>query len=261
MKLFSETALSIGKSVTSSFAYLIHFFTFFLVTIIRLPALRIGPVRSLLYRQIYFTGIEAFSKIALIGAFIGVLIVWQVKSTVGSDAVLTGKLLISTVVNGIGPLLAAFLVIIRSSAAVASELGSMSINKEIESIQIMGIEPLEYLILPRIVGITISVVMLTFYLQVVSIGSGILTFSYLLDVSFFKYFKSIFSVLSFKAIVISFIKSFFFGTAISTISCYQGMMVESSIREIPRATVATVMQSVFVLFFLEGLITLSFSQL
>jgi phospholipid/cholesterol/gamma-HCH transport system permease protein len=215
-------------------------------------------VRSVFYRQLYFSGIEALSKIALIGVLIGIVIITQVMNIVGSNAVLTGKILLWTVVREFGPLLAAIIIIARSCSAIASELGSMKINREVESLRIMGIDPLRYLIIPRIAGITTSVFILTFYFQITAIAGGLALSAIFMDIPFFQHLRGIFSALSLFEIVASLLKSAVFGLAISIVSCYHGFGVKASITEIPQASTRAVMQSLFLVFVSDGIITIIF---
>lgn len=210
-----------------------------------ISVLKIPPVRSVFFKQVYFTGIEALSKVAAIGMLIGIVIITQVVNIVGSNAVLTGKILAWTVVRELGPLLASIIIIARSGTAIASELGAMKVNREADSLRIMGIDPKDYLIVPRIIGITVSVFILTFYFQITAVAGGLAFISIFKGIPFFQHLKGISSVLSFFEIAVSLLKSLVFGFIISVIACYQGFSVRSSITEIPQAGTRAVMQSLF----------------
>ena len=225
----------------------------------RLADLRITPVRTVLYRQIYFTGVEALGTVALIGALLGIVIITEVASLVGPNAELTGKILVWTVVREVGPLLTATLIVARSCTAVASELGSMKLNDEVSHLSIMGIDPYGYLLVPRILGMTLAVVFLTVYFQFCSIAGGLLLSSQLfVDIQFFRHLQGIFAELSLLDIAVSLLKSFLFGLLIAAISCYHGFRVRSSLTEIPQVTAVAVMQSLFFMFIIDGVITMTF---
>ncbi len=219
--------------------------------------LRLHPVKTVFYRQIYFTGIDALSKIAVIGALIGVVIITQITRFAGMDASLTGKALVWTDVKEIGPLFAAFIVIARSCGAVASELGSMRINREIDSLLVMGIDPVGYLIMPRIAGITVSVFVLIFYFQVFSVIGGLALAYLFAGVPFYKYLARTYEELGFGDIGISLLKGLIFGLVISTVSCYQGFRIRGSAAEVPKATTAAVMQSLFLVLIADTVIAIT----
>ena len=243
------------RRLINTVRYLGGFYRLFIGSMAGIGALRVAPVRAVLFRQVYFTGIEAMGKLAVIGALIGIVIITQVKNLVGLNAVLTGKILLWTVVRELGPLLASIIIIARSSTATASELGSMKVQREVESLVLMGIDPLRYLIVPRVVGITLSVFILTFYFQGIAIAGGLAVSSVLMDIPFFEHLRGIFSALGFLDMAVSLLKSAAFGLVISVVSCYHCLSVRASITEIPQATTVAVMQSLFLVFILDGIIT------
>ena len=224
----------------------------------RLADLRIPAVRTVLYRQIYFTGVQVLGTVALIGALLGIVIIAEVASLIGSNAELTGKILVWIVVRELGPLLTATLIVARSCTAVASELGSMKLNDEVTHLFTMGIDPYGYLLVPRILGMTVAVVFLTIYFQFCAIAGGILLSSQLfVDIQFLRHLQGIFAELSLLDIGISLFKSLVFGLLIAAISCYHGFRVRSSLTEIPQVTAVAVMQSLFFMFVIDGVITMT----
>lgn len=220
-----------------------------------LGALHLAPVRQVVHRQIYFSGIEALSKVAVIAALIGIVIITQVSHFVGLHTPLLQRVLVWTVIREMGPLIAAIIITARSSSAVTSELAAMKINGEIGFLRSMGIDPIGYLIMPRILGITLSVFFLTFYFQFVAIFGGLLLSSVLIDVPLLQQLRNVFEVLTFQEIGVSALKGFIFGLLISGASCYHGLRVRHSITEIPQTTTTAVMQSLFFIFIFDGLIT------
>jgi phospholipid/cholesterol/gamma-HCH transport system permease protein len=219
--------------------------------------LKIVPTRMVFYKQIYFTGIQALKIISVIAALIGIVIITQVASLAGLNSALIGKILIWTVVRELGPLLTVIIVIARSCTAMSSELGTMKIGGEIDSLGLMGISPLHYLVVPRVAGTTVSLLVLTLYFQIIAVTGGVVATSMLMDASFLQQMRAIFSELSPFEIAIPALKSVVFGLAVSSISCYHGLRVKSSITEIPQVTTVAVMQSLFSVFLLDGAITVA----
>ena len=244
-----------GRSAINAFIYSKGAYDLFFHSLRSLRALRLAPVRQVLYRQIYFTGIEAVAGISAVGALIGIVIITQAANIVGLNAVLVGKALVWIVIRELGPLFSAIIIIIRSSTAVASELGSMQVNGEVRSLRFMGIDPIGYLIMPRVVGLTLCVYVLSFYFQLAAIFGGLILSSLFLDIRFLQQLGNIFSVLGLLEIFISFIKSLLFGLLIASSSCYHGLRVRSSITEIPQATTHAVMQSLIFILLFDGIIT------
>lgn len=246
----------IGRVVIHSIIQKWGYFSMLKDAIFHLPSLRISPVKTVLYKQIYFTGYQALFKLGIIGLLIGVVIITQVANIVGYNAVLIGKILIWVVLRELGPLLCAIIIIARSSPAIASELGTMKINNEMNYLKAMGIDCDIYLILPRIIGITISVGIVTFYFQIISMFGALALSSFLFKTPLHQHFIIITTALSIFEILISLIKSIIFGIVIAVISCYHGMHVDTSITEIPQAASNAVTQSLFYIFLVDGIITL-----
>ncbi|TAL22055.1 MAG: ABC transporter permease [Nitrospirae bacterium] len=239
--------------------YLYELFSLLFAAFGNLPFLKIRPVRTVFFRQIYFGGIETFGKVIIIGLLIGIVIITQITSLVGlGSAVLTGKILIWVVVRELGPLLAAIIIIARSATAIASELGAMNIENEIENIELMGIDPNRYLIMPRVFALALSAVVLTFYFELAAIFGGIAVTSIFWAVPFEQYSKGMLSSLSIAELSVSLLKSLLFGTAIAAVSCSQGLKVRKSITQIPQATTRATIQSLFLVFIFDGIITFIF---
>jgi len=248
----------LGRRTIHVVTYTAGAFYLFLRTQRRLAALRLAPVRTVLLRQIYFSGIEPLATIGFIGALIGVVIITQVTNTMGPDASLTGRILVWTVVRELGPLVTAILVVARSCAAVASELGTMRVHNEVNSLVTMGIDPHGYLIVPRIFGITVGIVILTFYFQLAAIGGGLLLSSLLfVDVQLVHHFAGILAQVSPFDLGISLLKSVVFGTIVSTVSCYHGFRVRESMTEIPKVTAVAVLHSLLLVVASDGVITIA----
>lgn len=245
----------IGQNAIAAILNYAGGFRVFGAALSRLGALGRHPVRQVLYRQIYFTGIEAAWKISVIGAVLGIVIITQVANIAGMDPVLIGNVLVWTVVREFGPLFSAIVIIARSSPAVAAELGTMKVIGEVDTIRVMGIDPWDYLVVPRVVGMTISMVILTFYFQVASIFGGLTLASLFMDVPFINQFNNILAALGLFDVGVSLLKSLVFGLVVSCSACFHGLNVQSSVTEIPRATTQAVMQSLIFVFIFDGVIT------
>ncbi|WP_328754312.1 ABC transporter permease [Geomesophilobacter sediminis] len=214
------------------------------------------PVFRVLLKQIYFTGLETLKVIMVISILLGTVIITEVISLVGvGNEGLTGKVLVWVVVRELGPLLTAIIVIARSGAAIATELGYMKINGEIDSIASLGISPDQYLIMPRIFGVTAAVVVLTVYFEILAVAGGFLVASLGWHVQYETFSQGLFSVMTLTELGLSLLKSIAFGLFLSAACCRQGLYVGKSATQIPQAATKGVMQSLFLVFILDGLIT------
>lgn len=222
-----------------------------------LPSLRYGSaaIRKVLFKQIYFTGLEASGIIVTIAVILGAVIITQVVSLVGTNGSLTGKILVWVVLRELAPLLTAIIVIARSGTAIAAELGSMKINGEIEAIEMLGIPADRYLILPRVMGVAGSVVILTFYFVLSSCIASFLIASFVWHIPYQQFVQGIMQSLGATEVIVLLSKSLAFGLVIPATCCCYGLGVGRSATEIPQAATKAVMTSLFAVFFLDGLIT------
>jgi phospholipid/cholesterol/gamma-HCH transport system permease protein len=218
----------------------------------RFTVLARPPVAESLTRQIYFTGASATAGIVLRGAFIGTLIIAYVIDVLDANAELAVKILLWVVLREIGPLIAAVLVIQRSGTAVATELALMQISGEVASLRQMRIDPRDYLVVPRVVGIALSTAALTFYVQVIAVGGGMLLSALTIDASLGELAGEFFALASPVDLVYAVIKSFLFGAAIAVICCYHGLHPPgTSINAVPKAAINAVTQSTLVVMLLN----------
>jgi phospholipid/cholesterol/gamma-HCH transport system permease protein len=249
---------SIGRSVLTALFYWRGFYELLRHTVRHIRALNLPPARLVFYKQIYFTGVEALGAVSFIAVLSGVVITTEITSLVGSNPGLTAKIMLWTLVRELGPLLTAIIVIARSSSATASELATMKIRGELDSLRMMGIDPLDYLVLPRIAGITLAVVAVTFYFQITAIVTGLAFASFVRDISFLKSIASVVSLLSLTEVSVSLLKACVFGLVISVTSCYYGVRAQLSVTDVPRAATRAVMRNLITLFLLDGIITYAF---
>lgn len=214
------------------------------------------PIFLVFLKQVYFAGFESLKIVVLISLTIGTVLITQIISFVGAgNESLIGKVLVWVVIRELGPLLTAIIVIARSGTAIATELGFMKINGEIDSIESLGIPKEQYLILPRIFGVTTAVIILTVYFELFSLIGGFLAASIGWHVSFEKFSQGIFSSLTVMDLSISATKSLFFGLFLTAACCRRGLDVGKSTTHIPQAATKGVMQSLFLVFILDGIIT------
>ena len=187
-------AEQIGSKIISGVRNSVGSFNLLIAVCKKLHTLLHPPVRLVLYKQIYFTGSEAFYKISLMGTLIGIVIIMQMASIVGFQSPMIGRVLVWTIVRELGPIFCAIIIIARSCAAISSELGTMKINKEIDAIKVMGIDPIAYLITPRIVAVTLSMFFLTFYFQFFAVVGGLFLSSLFNDLPLMKHLHEVLSV-------------------------------------------------------------------
>lgn len=201
---------------------------------------------SVISAQIYFTGWQALPLVSVMALATGSVVVLQSMANLSllGGTQMIGNFLIVMIVREAGPLLVALVVIARSGTAVASEIGNMRANREIEALESMGINPLSFIVFPRVLGGVISVVCLAFYFNILSLIGGFFITKFLQDMPFSFYLDSLMSGFAKEDVLIFFAKNSFSGMIIFVVSCYQGLSVKKSPHEVPQVTTQAVVNSV-----------------
>ncbi len=220
------------------------------------------PVRDVLARQILFTGFEATRFIALIAVAVGVSVVVQAQvllTKVGQTGFL-GPLLVAVIIRELGPLLTNFVVIGRSGAAIATELGNMRVQGDIRVIDAQGVDPFAYLIMPRVLGVMVSVFCLTVVFVLVALVVGFLAGNLLGSTASTpgRFFNSIMRALTLKDVFGFLAKTILPGLATGAICCIQGMHIRGAVTEVPQATTRGLVRSVGALFLISAAVSVVF---
>ncbi|MCB0365651.1 MAG: ABC transporter permease [Bdellovibrionaceae bacterium] len=219
----------------------------------------IRSVISVISAQIYFTGVQALPLISVLALASGSIVIMQsnLQLSILGGAEMIGNLLVVIIVREISPLLTALVVIARSGTAVASELGNMKVNKETEALEVLGINPLSYIVFPRLVGGILSVLGLAFYFIVVALIGGFLVTSLIHDIPFSFYSESLAQAFAAEDVLLFLAKNTFSGAIIFVVCSHQGMLVQGGPEEVPQVTTKAVMNSIiYVTIFNLGVTTL-----
>ena len=221
----------------------------------RLPALARWPVRQVLLKQLYFTGIESVATIGLVGFIVGLIVITQLNNLVGGNASATNRVLIWVVVRELSPLIAAIVMVGLSSSAFASELSPMVVNGEVMSVRRMGISPYSYLIVPRVLGMMLAAVALAFYCQIVMVGTGWTVTVLGGNISLQDEIDGFFETIRYYDIATTLAKSAIFGALVAVVSAYHGLRDKTAMTEVPQAVSHAVIRSLLAVFVADGVVT------
>jgi phospholipid/cholesterol/gamma-HCH transport system permease protein len=179
-------------------------------------------------QQLYRVGTRGWPVVALTAMLLGLAIIVyaspQLKKIQSGE--LIGNLLVVIVVRELGPVFTALLVLLRSGAAMIVEIGSMVIDREIESLELMGVEPEIFIGAPRFWGVIISLFILYGIFLVSAIAGGYLFGQLLADIYWQELWLSFLNALTWKDLVVSTGKILLFGMSIGTVAIYYGLLVE-----------------------------------
>lgn len=217
---------------------------------------RIRPVvRDVLWRQVYFTAVRAAPFTLLLALLVALAVAAQSPFSAAAGGDVVGKVLVATLVRELAPLLTAWIVIARSATAIAAELATMRIEGEVDALVGMGIDPFEYLVVPRVLGAAVAVVSLTVLFLAFSIGASALLSPLLGGPAPHVLLGHVIGALRPADAVALAAKTVLPGTAIAAIACHEGLRASRSTTQIPPAVTAAGVRSFALVFVWNTVVT------
>jgi phospholipid/cholesterol/gamma-HCH transport system permease protein len=195
---------------------------FSLLALVRIFTPPVRPVEWI--RQVYFVGVKSILVILPVALFAGMVLGLQGYYTLvkfGSEGLL-GAAVALALIRELGPVLTAIMVVGRAGSSMAAEIGIMRISEQIDALDTMDIDPIGFLISPRIAASVLVMPLLTAVFDVVGIIGGWLTGVVLLHLNAGVYFHRIESSVGMADVTGGLIKALVFGLMVATLCCYQG---------------------------------------
>jgi phospholipid/cholesterol/gamma-HCH transport system permease protein len=216
-----------------------------------------GVVMQVTIYQIYFTCIQALPVMLLISFCAVSVFISQADNFIGSAQAsqYLATLFVILVVRELAPLLTCLVVVGRSGTAVASELASMKVNEEISALKSMGVDPLYYLGVPRLIGIVVSSVWLSLSFSFLSMFFAMVIGFFQIGVSPAAFTQGVTWFISATDLVLNLVKSVLFGSVIGLVCMFFGFSVRGASTEIPQAITHAVIVSVFWCFLFSAIVT------
>ncbi len=218
---------------------------------------------SSLTRHIYETGITAIPIVSLIAFLISVIVAYlgaQQLSRFGADIFVVDLVTIA-VLREMGVLLTAIIVAGRSGSAFAAEIGVMQLNEETDALRAMGMNPVELLVVPRVLALVIALPLLTVIADAMGLAGGGLLSLLNLHIPLPQFISRMQASLSPTTFWAGLIKAPVFAVLIAMVGTYRGMQVRDSARELGRLTTVAVVQSIFLVILADALFAVLFMQI
>jgi phospholipid/cholesterol/gamma-HCH transport system permease protein len=231
-----------------------------LVGVLRRP--RSLRLTSLVY-QLYKVGFQAIPIMVLITFLIGAIIAQQGFfhfRKFGADSYVVDMVGI-LVLRELGVLIVAIMVAGRSGSAYTAELGSMKMREEIDALSTMGLDPVEVLILPRIIALIIALPILSFIGSMAALYGGGLVAQFYGDMSPAIYIARLHDAVSVTSFKVGIIKAPFMALAIGIVACSEGLRVKGSAESLGKQTTTSVVKSIFLVIVLDGLFAVFFASI
>lgn len=215
-----------------------------------------------LTRHIEETGINAMPIVSLGAFLISVVLAYQGAFQLqkfGAD-IYTVDLISISILREMGVLLTAILVAGRSGSAFAAELGMMQVNEEIDALRTLGLSPFNVLVLPRMMGLMISLPLLAFLADIMGLLGGIVMTYMLMDITFVQFVTRLQEAVEFSTYWVGIVKAPFFAIIISLVGCIRGMQATGSAEKVGQLTTRAVVESIFLVVLMDAVFSILFTK-
>jgi phospholipid/cholesterol/gamma-HCH transport system permease protein len=175
-------------------------------------------------RQCYEIGYKSFMLVGLTSFIMGLVLILQLRPSMvdmGAESMLPKTLAVSFI-REMGPVITAIICAGKIASSIGAELGSMKVTEQIDAMEVSGANPMQYLVVTRILATSIMVPILALMGDVIGLFGGFLALNFTDDISFSLYFHKCISSLEFIDFLPALVKTVFFGFAIGFVGCYKG---------------------------------------
>lgn len=258
--------IEIGKAAIMGKDNTLDLLRFIGETVVHAGSLILNPRRlsfTSLLRHIHETGVMALPIVSLIAFLISVVLAYQGADQLrrfGAEIFAINMVAIS-VLREMGVLLTAIMVAGRSGSAFTAEIGVMKVNEEVDAMQIIGIRPFDFLVMPRLLALMIALPLLTFVADIMGLlGGGIISF-FQMGIPMEQYLERFRGAVDMSDFWVGIIKAPVFAFFIAIVGCMRGMQVSGSAESVGKLTTISVVQSIFLVLLLDALFSILFTKL
>jgi phospholipid/cholesterol/gamma-HCH transport system permease protein len=256
----------IGRSVFTigrQARQLIGFLGAIVVALLRL-LYRPGRIRfTSLVSHLEQVGLNALPILGLLSFLVGIVLAYQGVDQLrkfGAE-IFTVNLVGVSVLREMGILLTAIIVAGRSGSAFTAQIGTMQVNEEVDALRTLGLDPIEVLVLPRVLALIIAMPLLTFFANVMAIlGGGLMTIT-LVDVPFIQFLRQLNAAVSLSTLWVGMSKAPVFAFIIAMVGCFEGLQVTGSAESVGRLTTQSVVESIFLVIVFDAVFSILFSYI
>ncbi|WP_199748560.1 ABC transporter permease [Candidimonas sp. SYP-B2681] len=261
-----EVLAHIGSSVEGIWRQVVALLGFMGLTLEALARAMLRPTGwriTSVVALIQETGLNAVPIIVLLTFMVGAVVAF-LGATILADfgaSVYTVNLVAFSFLREFAVLLTAILMAGRTASAFTAQIGSMKANEEIDAIRMMGLSPIDLLVLPRVVAMLISMPLLTFVGMISGIAGGAMVCALALDIPPVMFLTLMHQDIELRHFIVGMIKAPLFAYVIAIIGCLEGFKVSGSAQSVGEHTTSAVVQSIFIVIMLDALAALFFMEM
>ena len=252
------TLEQVGRGAGSHTLQAIEFLAFIGEAAVALARLAVRPGRfrwRALFGNIETAGVYALPIIALLSFMMGMVIAYQGGQQLkfyGANIFIV-ELVSLTMLRELAPLITAIIVAGRTGSSYTAQIGTMQITEEVDALRTIGIPPMDLLVLPKLLALTVALPLLTVFADALSVLGGMVMSQVMLDVSFSDFLDRFPQVVTPTSFLLGIGKSPVFAAIIALVGCYQGFRVRGGADSVGRQTTVSVVQSIFLVIAADAL--------
>jgi phospholipid/cholesterol/gamma-HCH transport system permease protein len=255
-----------GRSVVEVGAQarnMVGFFGHIVVTIGRL-VLHPSRIRFVSFlSHLEQTGLNALPIVGLLSFLVGVVLAYQGVDQLrkfGADVFMVNLVGVATL-REMGILLTAILIAGRSGSAFTAQIGTMQVNEEVDALRTLGLDPIEVLVLPRMLALIVAMPLVTFFANIMALIGGGLIGVLLIDLTVAQFIRQLNLAVDLWDFWVGIIKAPVFAFLIAMVGCFEGLRVEGSAESVGRLTTQAVVEAIFLVIVFDAVFSILFSQL
>ena len=210
------------------------------------------------WKDVWYTceqvGVNALPIVALISFLLGIILAFQAAVPMrqfGAE-LFVADLVGLSILRELGPLMTAILLAGRSGAAFAAEIGTMTVNQEVDALTTMGLDPVRFLVTPRIIAALLMTPLLTLFADLISLLGGAMTLQSF-SIPFVTFVHEVEAIVDYSDFMAGFVKSFVFAILIAGIGCLRGLQTAAGASAVGDATTRAVVSGIVLLVAVDGI--------
>lgn len=209
------------------------------------------------------TGINAMPIVGLLSFLIGVVLAYQGAQQLAAFGaqIFVVDLLGVSILRELGVLLTAIMVAGRSGSAFTAQIGTMKVNQEIDALETLGLDPIQVLVIPRVVALMVTMPLLVFFADLVGLLGGAIVASATLGIDFGAFLNRLQDAVELRTFFAGLIKAPVFAFVIGMVGCFQGLRVTGSAESVGRQTTQSVVQSIMLVLILDAGFSILFAEI
>ena len=208
---------------------------------------------SIRWKDVWRIGADALPIVALISFLLGVILAFQSAIPMrrfGAE-IFVADLIGLAMLRELGPLMTAILLAGRSGAAFAAEIGTMTVNQEVDALTTMGLDPVRFLVTPRIIAALLMTPLLTLFADLISLAGGAMTLQSF-SIPYVTFIHEVEGIVDYSDFMAGFVKSFVFAILIAGIGCLRGLQTSAGASSVGDAATRAVVSGIVLLVAVDG---------